>query len=297
MIRRLSLTAVPRRTRPRGDAGISAPELLITMVVSLICLSLVVGFAITSTDAVHGTDLRTRSTQELTVALEHMTRMLRSTFRVQESDSPLLRDVDKIRTYGQTEKITPTHSGVETAFLSNIGSPNDPVLVHWFVDTDRNLVEELTHRDPGDTSWPDYNVSPIQRRVLLSNVVLPAVGQRAIFSWFGPRTSSVLNQNDPYLPLTRENVRQVVAVQINLSVRPATARAKITSMRAFTPLAEDIASLRVAPSWATPPSDDRDPPDGTCQNCGGMPLTRAYEESGGGGGGGSSVVGPVAGLA
>lgn len=291
---------LPRRLRPTGDSGFGLSELLVVMVLAAVVGGVVVTVFTRSTDSIQRTDLRNRSNQELTVALEQMTKLLKSTYRSEKRDSSFVNYKSEFRSGNPEVLINGTQSGVETSFYANIGDPNGPALIHWYVDTDLRLIEEITPEDPRHDRTITHNTRPVQRRILLHNVVMPGVGQRPLFSWFGPTSSTRLNGEDPYLPLHHDLVRSIVAVQLNLTVRSPQRHGAAISAQTFTQITSDMQQLTSPPTWSTPPSDDSPISETICTTCGGLPVVRETEApcvSCSSSGGGTTVTGPVAGLA
>lgn len=286
------------RLRPAGDAGLGLSELLIAMVLVAVVGGSVVATFTRSTDSMQRTDLRNRSTQELTVALEQMTKLLKSTHHRSSTDTSFVDRSQKFRSGDPEVELIGTTSGVETAFYANIGHPNGPALVHWYVDTDLRLIEEITPHDPVRSRTMVHDTMPVQRRILLHNVVMPGVGQRPLFSWFGAESPHRLNHNDPYRPLTHKKMLSTVAVQINLTVRPPNHRGVAISVQGFTQVTNEMRQLTGPPNWPVPPSDDTPIEEDICTTCGGVPPVRTAPEPGCSGcGGDSTITGPVAGLA
>lgn len=241
------------------------------------------------------TEATNQTTQKLSVALDYMTKVLQSGYR--RSGGSHVLAYQTIRTGDPEYETRGTQNGIEITFYSDLGVNDRPSLVHWYLDANNDLIEEITHADvtTATTEIPDFDTQPIKRRVLVSGLVAPKVGERALFAFFGSGSASRLNSDNTCKPLTFQQTTTVVAAQINLTALP-TKNAFPVSMQNFVVLSEIESELLKSPNWSSQPSDTNPMATSDDSNpCGGMSTERTYMIPPGGGGT-SMPNGPVAGM-
>lgn len=283
----------------RGDRGIGLAELLVFMAVLAVLGTAVVRMVLVTGNGVMRVDARDRSTQALTVALDSMTKTLQSAYKRAAAmqvmySGPLRTGSPEVTTKGAA-------SGIEMTFTAELGDPGGASLVHWYVDERNDLIEERIAPDPftDHKNTYRYETQPLFRKVLVSNVAIPRVGQRPIFSYYGPEsTSRINNSNDPAMPLEDVDKERVMAAQISLTVRQPGPHGTPASMQNFIIMPAAVRDLITPMNWPTRPADTTPPPDDTCVDCGGLPELREPVNPGGGSDGGvvTEPTGPPRGL-
>ncbi len=260
---RRRLAALRRAPCPAGADGFTLVELLVAMILTGLVGALVLRGFLTTSDGLSRADYRNRTTRDLAVVLDHMTKVLQSAQRPYRDRSRWSGDGYPS---GNPPVIIPGNSsGVEATFTADLGDPRGPSLVHWFVDSQKQLMEETVAADPGTASY-HYSSQQPRRRALASNVVLPQGTERAIFSWFGPQSSALLNPGDPTARLSASGRAAAMAVEITLSVGEPARRNVATAVN-FVVMPAALATLPEPPNWPTQPENPAPPPVGGCGTC------------------------------
>lgn len=254
-----------RATLP-GERGFTLVELSVVILLTGLIGAAVVRSFVSTTQGLQKTDFRNRALSEVTVAMDHMTKVLQSARAGNANDSVLSAPTSPIRTGDPVQNSYAFNSGLQATFKADLGNPIGPSLVHWYVDQQLRLIEEITQPDYASAVATDYNTKVPTRRVLLTGVVVPASGRRPIFSWFGANSTAPLNNNpDPNVPMTREVRSVVMAVQLYLRASGSAPSSEAVAAENFVILPGAVEELGPAP-WPTAPRSTLPPAD-PCSVC------------------------------
>ncbi len=254
------------------DGGWGLADLVVTIGLLGLVAAAVAATTIRSYDTLLANTQRNGGTLKIGVAFDSLTNVVQSSTKLTDAGGVLL-DPIAMNTGSPTTSTTATSSGVEATFTARVRPGDEISLVHWYVDTNRKLIEEVSAPDtPGGFT---YAASVPTRRVIAEGVVLPAYGDRPLFSWFAPTSSTPINDPDPYVPLTRAQVAGVAGVLLSFTLEEPGPAAKRSTMQNFAMFSSAVHNLPNAPQWSSAPTSTRDEPKAGCPTCAGLPPLRA----------------------
>lgn len=134
-------------------------------------------------------------------------------------------------------------------------------LVHYYLNTNNELVEEVTH--PDSTNTPDAPRYSTNRtcRTLAHNIVPPRTGETPLFTFYNPTSSKPLNSSNPERPITSTTSRATAAIEVSLTHRDTNTRNSTpVTTREFIPFNSLGTSTGPTGSWVYPPSNPAPPP-------------------------------------
>ncbi len=257
--------------RGRADAGFTLVEVSVAIVIFAVIGATVMNSFLSGSNAIVRSDARNRSTEQLTNTMNQLTKVFQSAYRLQDGGKVLPEEGVPFWAGSPAVQRTPTNSGVEATFYADLGNAQAPAIVHWYVDADLNLVQEVLRSDesPARPGW-EYTKEAMERRVLASNVVLPSVGERPLFSWFSSASNVALNFTDPYKALTDSKGTDIAGVQISLMLKADNKADVKPAAENFVALPAVMFDLTEGPSWPSSPTNPAPLPEGTCDACGGL---------------------------
>jgi type II secretory pathway pseudopilin PulG len=252
-----------------GEAGFSMAELVIAMgLLSILGVAVAKSYLATS-GGFELADSRNQTLREVSVALDGMTKTLQAADPAYATAGVLVSPGNDIRTGDPLHTTKVRNSGIEITFTADLGDPTGPSLVHWYVDDAQQLVQETTPPNNTSAVARNYNVKAVTRRVLATHIVVPGLGERPIFTYFGVQSAKVLNANpDPQVALGYGNTTATVAVQISLTAGLAGRMANVSTLENFVIMPGAMRKLTQGTNWSGEPTNPLPPPTSQCTaNC------------------------------
>lgn len=212
MTERFSIPARKARPQPGTDAGFSLTELLVSIMLLGIVMTIVTSlFVSTSRTVATGTSI-TNNTKIASNGMNEIARMIRA-----GTDNPVSGNVlsDPAFVAAQNETI------IIYAYVNLDSSAEMPVMVRFSVDANRRLVEDrwpATALASGNWSFPSPSSAPASSRIIAETVAGRVSGQPWLFSY--------LTADGATLPVpatvafTPAQLRTIAAVKVTLSIQP-----------------------------------------------------------------------------
>ncbi len=206
----------------RDQAGYTLIETMVVIVLLTIVMGFVTETIIQTQRAYTRSSIRLTDTGDLRVALDTMTKTIRTAIRLSSATTAFLPAQVMVNGAPANNVIRGrqvVENGVECWFYANLESNPAPQLAHYYVDANRQLIEELTHADAGSVgpNWT-YTGAPYRHRVIAHNVVVPTASGTPIFTYYD-QGGTVLNvAGNVTAPVPDASLGGIGDVQIRLSV-------------------------------------------------------------------------------
>lgn len=194
MSRRLQVAAA-RRSR---DEGLSLVELMVTMSLMVLVVSFAAATLITVNRNLMLNRNREDSLRVASVAMQNMSKALRSATPLDVAGSPPTRETAFVQALGK-----------EATFYTSLGGPLRRV--HYFIDGAGNLVEETVLARPGSAPYWDFTGQTASQRVVGSKVPAAAA---ALFVYLDDTGSAIAPPGTDAVALT-----QIRSVDVTLTVQ------------------------------------------------------------------------------
>lgn len=207
-----------RRVREGRESGLSLAEMMVTIFLLSIVLTIVTETIISASRTGVRTRLRENNTQQLRVGLDSTGKALRQAVGPDATTAAFLP--------GTTPKIngsTVVESGTECWFYTNLiadgatGTAAVPQLAHYYVNANNQLVEEFWRSTTTTTPYT-YSGAPYRKRVLTSGLKVPTGTSTPIFTYYpsstDPTTAVPLNGPDAATPAAKSVTYAVPSDQL-----------------------------------------------------------------------------------
>jgi hypothetical protein len=192
------------RTRVGAEHGVTVTEVMVTVALLSVVLGFVLqGFA-SLQNASTGASLRLVNLGEARVLMDAVTKDLRTAVRLSSTGSPFLEADDR-----------------EVTFYANLNlSTACPKLVHLYVDTDTQLLEEVIEPDAGGTPPNCAYTGPSKTR-LVGQYVANAPTE-PIFTYYYDDGTDDVAFGTTSTPLSAADLLLINGVGVRLSIRKDT---------------------------------------------------------------------------
>ena len=201
-----------RRTLRTGQAGISLPELLVAMALAAVVMTLVVTFFATVSRTLSRDAAASSNTETASLGMRELTRVLRSGTEIMVKDNPNL----PVFLAASAREVT-LHS-----FLDTDAALPKPLRVNFRVTATGELVETRWAAVPVNLTFWEFSPAVESQRVIIRGVA----GTVPVLRYFNaagtelvPATTSTPPGGVPVTGLSTAQLREVVAVEIRLSVQ------------------------------------------------------------------------------
>jgi prepilin-type N-terminal cleavage/methylation domain-containing protein len=179
--------------RRRDESGYTLIETMVVMIVMSIILTFVYQVLISTQRTTFAANVRLENLEEARVLMATITKDLRTAARLSPTTSPFVQ---------------PTTAD-EVTFYAYLNTFTEPVRVHIYVDASDRIVEEILR--------PPYTGTPEIR------VVGRYVAEEDVFTYFpADDPDTAVQEPALVLPLDAEELKQIEAVEVNLSIRKTT---------------------------------------------------------------------------
>lgn len=131
------------------------------------------------------------------------------------------------------------------------------VLVHWYINESHQFVQDYISCQPDCGKQRNHATPPLESRVILNDVIVPAAGQRPIFSWFSAGSTT---RDQPDATGCVPNVTFVSGVYVSISVYPASAL-RPRQAESFKVLRTSLADAVVTSRWTNTPQPPEPAPN------------------------------------
>jgi type II secretory pathway pseudopilin PulG len=194
-----------RRCRLREEAGVSVTEVLVTVAL----LSVVIGFVLQGfaslQSASNGANLRLANLGQARILMDTVTKDLRTAVRLGSTESPFLEADDN-----------------EVTFYANLNlSTACPKLVHLYVDSQTQLLEEVTEASAGGTP-PNCVYPPGTSTTRFVGQYIANDSTEPIFTYYYDDGTQDLAFGTTSTPLSAADLLLVNGVGVRLSIRKDT---------------------------------------------------------------------------
>lgn len=177
----------------RDESGYTLIETMVVMIVMSIILTFVYQVLISTQRTTFAANVRLENLEEARVLMATITKDLRTAARLSPTTSPFVQ---------------PTTAD-EVTFYAYLNTFTEPVRVHIYVDASDRIVEEILR--------PPYTGTPEIR------VVGRYVAEEDVFTYFpADDPDTAVQEPALVLPLDAEELKQIEAVEVNLSIRKTT---------------------------------------------------------------------------
>ena len=177
----------------RDESGYTLIETMVVMIVMSIILTFVYQVLISTQRTTFAANVRLENLEEARVLMATITKDLRTAARLSPTTSPFVQ---------------PTTAD-EVTFYAYLNTFTEPVRVHIYVDASDRIVEEILR--------PPYTGTPEIR------VVGRYVAEEDVFTYFpADDPDTAVQEPALLLPLDAEELKQIEAVEVNLSIRKTT---------------------------------------------------------------------------
>lgn len=220
----------PRRAE---DSGYTLVETMVVVLLLTVVMAFVTDTIIQSQRAFTRSSTRLTDTGELRVALDTMSKTIRTATRLDTTSTAFLPA--QVTVGGSTVNNVVrgrqvVENGVECWFYANLENNPAPQLAHYYLDGNRQLIEELTRADSSSVA-PDWTYTGAQyrRRVVARQVVVPTGSGTPIFTYFSQSGASLNVAGNVNTGIADASLSGVGDVQVRLSVRSGAARLATTT--------------------------------------------------------------------
>ena len=177
----------------RDESGYTLIETMVVMIVMSIILTFVYQVLISTQRTTFAANVRLENLEEARVLMATITKDLRTATRLSPTTSPFVQ---------------PTTAD-EVTFYAYLNTFTQPVRVHIYVDASDRIVEEILR--------PPYTGTPQIR------VVGRYVAEEDVFTYYpADDPDTAVQEPALLLPLDAEELKQIEAVEVNLSIRKTT---------------------------------------------------------------------------
>lgn len=212
---RTALFAHVARVR-REDAGVTLSELIVTIALMGMLLAMVMTIFITFTTTFASERSATSNTAGATIAMNELTRVIRSGTENPVASSTLN---DPVFSYAGAEHV------VLQAYLDTDAANPQPVKVEFVITTDRTLVERRWSARLLTSGYFTFQPTVASERTVVRQI---AVGTTPVFRFFNDQNVELVPSGGT---LTLAQRRQVAAVKVSMTVQTdPTGRAKTASL-------------------------------------------------------------------
>lgn len=174
--------------RPSAEGGYTLVETMVVIGLLTVVMTFVTETIIQTQRAYTRSSIRLTDTGELRVAFDTMTKTIRTATRL-DSTSPAFLPARVLVAGAPVNNVVRgrqvVENGVECWFYANLESNPAPQLAHYYLDANRQLIEELTRADAASVgpNWT-YTGAPYRYRVIAREVVVPSAIGTPIFTYF-----------------------------------------------------------------------------------------------------------------
>lgn len=202
-----------RRNLPQGQAGLTLPELLVTMTLTAIIGSLMVAFMSGYSRTLTRESARSDSTNVAAVGMNELTRVIRAGVRIENDHAP--GGFEGIFRFAGRERLQ-LHAGVDSDAVSV-----RPLLIDFSLDAGRVLTETRTTPrvgGPAEAAWMFSGAGTVTTSKPIARTIVPATGpDTVLFRYFD--AAGVEMVPSPGSSLPPADLERITAVEIHLSVQ------------------------------------------------------------------------------
>ncbi|NCT90867.1 type II secretion system protein [Cellulomonas sp. APG4] len=202
-----------RSRLPRGEGGLTLPELLVTMTLTAIIGSLMVAFMSGYSRTLTRESARSDSTNVAAVGMNELTRVIRAGVRIENEHAA--GGFDRIFRYAGRERLQ-LHAGVDSD-----ATDVRPLLIDFSLDAGRVLTETRTTAragGPGEAEWMFSGAGATITSRPIARTIVPATSpQTVLFRYFDSTGAEMVPSPGSSLP--EADLDRITAVEIYLSVQ------------------------------------------------------------------------------
>jgi prepilin-type N-terminal cleavage/methylation domain-containing protein len=203
------------RSLRSSEAGMSLPELLVTITVFGIVSTIIVSFFINVTTTLTQDKAATDSTNIASVGINELTRVIRSGTEIEVQGQTLNNPVF---VSAKTEEMT------LYAFLDTDSANPKPVKVRFFIDTNRILKETRWNAYTINTDYWAFNTAAASTRDIARLIGPRVAPEKYLFTYYKEDGSELVVTSTAF---TTAQLRSIVSVKVTMKVQAdLTARAK-----------------------------------------------------------------------
>lgn len=218
---------------PSAEGGYTLVETMVVIVLLTVVMGFVTETIISTQRAYTRSSIRLTDTGELRGAFDTMTKTIRTATRLNSTSPAFLPAqvlVGGVPVNNMVRGRQVVENGVECWFYANLESNPAPQLAHYYLDANRQLIEELTRAHVGSVgpNWT-YAGAPYRRRVIAREVVVPPATGTPIFTYFDQDGTALNTAGDVNAGIGDANLGGIGDVLIRLSVSSGPASLSTTT--------------------------------------------------------------------
>ncbi|EAR25716.1 hypothetical protein A20C1_07548 [marine actinobacterium PHSC20C1] len=201
----------------RDEAGVTLSELIVTIALMSMLLAMVMTIFVTFTKTFAEERSATSNTAGATVAMNELTRVIRS-----GTENPVAASTlnDPVFSYAGTERV------VLQAYLDTDAANPKPVKVEFLITADRTLVEKRWNAQLQASGYFTFQTTAASQRTVVRQI---STGTTSVFRYFDDSNTELTPPAGGTLTLAQRRVVAAVKVSMTIQTDP-TGRAKTASL-------------------------------------------------------------------
>ena len=286
------------RSARHQDSGLTLVETLVAVSLFTVLGSLVLGCALALMTLNGGSIVLNNAASQLTVATGTIGNKFRSANRFYDAGdtgavvgSSPAAGVDNADPYyspfykgcgAAPTTVQAISTGNELWMFADLGNPFGLSVVHYYLNVNADLVEEIT--PPNGKYFYTYNGNKYSGvgmtcRIVARGVITPGSGFRPLFTYYATNAIYPLNTINPNDPIG-DSANKVAAIEVSLTIQGRGRGKRPVTSSLFVPFPQAIQDQQATgPGWVVPPTNPY-PPPGTGAAAGVVPAPPAPSPAG-----------------